>query len=403
MSNTLNQPWSTIQEHLHQIGKTNRAGVWVPHNLSEENKANRSTICNLLIQRYNTEAFFDRLITGDEKWVLYENLKRKRQWLSVNELPQSLAKPGLHPKKALLCVWWSIRGVIYFEVLKHGITVNADLYCEQLDRHFLSGKKFENLDVVQNAISSYFTQKPISFYQSRIENLRSRWQKVVENEVCKHTILQILVLVNCGVCFCCFDNLLGLLNLHTAGQFKILQRRLKSILKSAKETDVIKTRSQRVYKKLRECVLMHHELIWYSEKMEQVFKYTTLCQLLVSSVMLCVAGFQVFLARGTFVRRLIFIAHTNGCFNQLFVVTLTSNDLMVESRAVGDAAYNANWQTMSHKENKGVRKAILMIMMRSTHACSISAGGFFPVSLETFMAVLSTAASYFTLLRKFVD
>ena len=58
LSNTLNQPCSTIQEHLQQIGKVSRAGVWVPHNLSEENKANRSTTCNLLLQRHNTEAFF---------------------------------------------------------------------------------------------------------------------------------------------------------------------------------------------------------------------------------------------------------------------------------------------------------------------------------------------------------
>ena len=33
-----------------------------------------------------------------------------------------------------MCVWWSIRGVVHFEVLKPGQTVNADFYCEQLDR-----------------------------------------------------------------------------------------------------------------------------------------------------------------------------------------------------------------------------------------------------------------------------
>ena len=32
-----------------------------------------------------------------------------------------------------MCVWWSIRGVVYFAVLKPGQTVNADLFCEQLD------------------------------------------------------------------------------------------------------------------------------------------------------------------------------------------------------------------------------------------------------------------------------
>ncbi|GFU13520.1 histone-lysine N-methyltransferase SETMAR [Trichonephila clavipes] len=105
LSNAFNQSWSIIQEHLQQIGQTNRAGIWVPHNLSEENIANRSTTCNLLLQRYNTEPFFDRLITADEKWVLYDNPKHKRQWLSLKP-PRRIAKPGLHPKKALLCVWW---------------------------------------------------------------------------------------------------------------------------------------------------------------------------------------------------------------------------------------------------------------------------------------------------------
>ena len=72
--------------------------------------------------------FFDRLITGDEKWVLYDSPKRKRQWLSPNESPRSTAKPCLQPKRMLLCVWWSIHGIVHFEVLKPEQTVNADLY-----------------------------------------------------------------------------------------------------------------------------------------------------------------------------------------------------------------------------------------------------------------------------------
>lgn len=114
--------------HLQQIAKVSRADAWVPYNFSEE-KTNQSTTSNLLLQLHNTEAFFDRLITGDEKWVFYDNPKRKRQWLSPNKPPRRRAKSALHPKKVLLCV----RGAVYFEVLKPRQTVNADLYCEQLD------------------------------------------------------------------------------------------------------------------------------------------------------------------------------------------------------------------------------------------------------------------------------
>lgn len=115
----------------------------------------------------------------------------------------------------------------------------------------------------------------------------------------RRLILQIFALIHSGLCFCCFDNFMGLVNMHTAGQFKILQHRLQTIFERIERAGTVKSLDtkieQEVYEEIRKCVMFHHELIWYSEKMEGIFMYTTLCQLLVSGVMLCVAGFQVFL------------------------------------------------------------------------------------------------------------
>lgn len=36
--NQFNQHWETLQEHLQQIEKVSRAGVWASYNLSGENK-----------------------------------------------------------------------------------------------------------------------------------------------------------------------------------------------------------------------------------------------------------------------------------------------------------------------------------------------------------------------------
>lgn len=112
-------------------------------------------------------------------------------------------------------------------------------------------------------------------------------------------VLQILALIHMGICFCCFDNYLGLLNMHAAGQFKLLQHRLESILERIGQIGTLESFDEKVkqaiYEEVRGCVVQHQELIWYSEKMEGIFMYTTLCQLLVSSVMICVAGFQMFL------------------------------------------------------------------------------------------------------------
>jgi len=48
------------------------------------------------------------MITGDEKWITYDNPTRKRSWIKKGEKAQAIAKPGLmNPrKKMMLCVWW---------------------------------------------------------------------------------------------------------------------------------------------------------------------------------------------------------------------------------------------------------------------------------------------------------
>jgi hypothetical protein len=44
------------------------------------------------------------------------------------------AKPDLHPQKIMVSVWWGIKGVIHWELVPTGTTVDADVYCDQLDR-----------------------------------------------------------------------------------------------------------------------------------------------------------------------------------------------------------------------------------------------------------------------------
>ena len=36
--------------------------------------------------------------------------------------------------KVLQCVWWDWQGIIHYELLPYGQTLNSDLYCQQLDR-----------------------------------------------------------------------------------------------------------------------------------------------------------------------------------------------------------------------------------------------------------------------------
>ena len=47
--------------------------TWVPHVLTVENLVDRVSICEPLLKRNEIEPFLNWMITGDEKWITYDN------------------------------------------------------------------------------------------------------------------------------------------------------------------------------------------------------------------------------------------------------------------------------------------------------------------------------------------
>ncbi|GFX31825.1 hypothetical protein TNCV_171581 [Trichonephila clavipes] len=64
----------------------------------------RISICEALAKRNEIDSFLKRMATGDEKWVTYCNIVRKRSWSKCGETAQTMAKPGLTARKVLLCI-----------------------------------------------------------------------------------------------------------------------------------------------------------------------------------------------------------------------------------------------------------------------------------------------------------
>jgi [histone H3]-lysine36 N-dimethyltransferase SETMAR len=124
----------TVRLHLHKIGKDLKCGLWIPKELNEYQLNQRSSIAKSNLLRNKKENFLHRIITCDEKWVLYDNVKNRKQWLSKGQTPLQMAKPGINRSKVMLCIWWGSLGVIHWELLQSNQTVTSDVYCTQLDR-----------------------------------------------------------------------------------------------------------------------------------------------------------------------------------------------------------------------------------------------------------------------------
>jgi histone-lysine N-methyltransferase SETMAR len=83
--------------HLKLIGKKKKLDKWVPHRLTENQQNRRLEVASSLLLRHLNEPFLKRIITGDEKWIFFDNTRRGGQWLDIDELPGHCLKPD--PKK----------------------------------------------------------------------------------------------------------------------------------------------------------------------------------------------------------------------------------------------------------------------------------------------------------------
>lgn len=124
---------ATISDHLKQIGKSKKLAKWVPHELNNNQKNRRFEVSSALLLRNKNDPFLDRIVTCDEKWILYDNRRRSAQWLDHDQAPQHFPKPNLHQKKVMVTVWWSAAGIIHHSFLNPGETITADKYCQQIE------------------------------------------------------------------------------------------------------------------------------------------------------------------------------------------------------------------------------------------------------------------------------
>ena len=74
---SLNITRQAVSHHLHAMGKIQKEGKWVPYELTERNKEQRKTTCEILFERFQRKSFLHRIVTGDEKWLYFDNPKEK--------------------------------------------------------------------------------------------------------------------------------------------------------------------------------------------------------------------------------------------------------------------------------------------------------------------------------------
>lgn len=127
LAEILNVAILTVSKCLHILRKIQKEEKWVLHKLTAANMLNRVSVATSLLGK-KKKSFLCRIVTGDKKWIHYDNPKRKKSWVDPGQPPTSASKLNIHDHKALLCISWDQEGAVHNELLKPSQTVMADRY-----------------------------------------------------------------------------------------------------------------------------------------------------------------------------------------------------------------------------------------------------------------------------------
>jgi len=67
---------------LKSLGMIQNQGNWVSYQLKPRNVERRFFTCEMLLAGINERIFLHRIVTGDEKWIHYDNPKKRKSWES---------------------------------------------------------------------------------------------------------------------------------------------------------------------------------------------------------------------------------------------------------------------------------------------------------------------------------
>lgn len=86
---------------------------------------------SLLLLDKKDKPFFDEIVKGGEKWIVYDDVRRIQNWKQVCECTEALANAGLHPVKVLAFVWCDSIGEFLVSFYQSAKKVTAKEYCDK--------------------------------------------------------------------------------------------------------------------------------------------------------------------------------------------------------------------------------------------------------------------------------
>ncbi|KAJ8714597.1 hypothetical protein PYW07_002822 [Mythimna separata] len=184
----------------------------------------------------------------------------------------------------------------------------------------------------------------------------------------------------CVIFYTMVDGLYFVLTSHVCAHFSIISDILESLDSSSVD-------------RLANIVKDHQYILKLGEDLEDIFTASNLFNVLVGSLDICALGFN--LTTGSWEQIPGCILFLLSVLLQIFMMSFFGENMIRESKKIGDAAFLCKWFEMDEKS----KKTILTIMIRAKKPQQLTAYNFSTISYASFSKIISTSWSYFTILR----
>ncbi|XP_046478013.1 odorant receptor 13a isoform X1 [Neodiprion pinetum] len=206
------------------------------------------------------------------------------------------------------------------------------------------------------------------------------------------------------------DGLFLVMMRHFCAQLRILQCELTTLGTSVANCEsnsftahfrMNKTTTDvELLQRIKNIIEDHQSAIQNADNIRSLYNVVCFLQLFVSSVVICVIGFQLIFYLDSWGLDLVkYVMYIQAVLLQIYIYCSLGDDLLTESIRVGQAAYECPWTNFS----TSVKSCLLVMTMRSQQPLLITAGNFYVMSMENFAAILKTSLSYLSVLRAMCD
>nr|UEN71224.1 olfactory receptor 41 [Gregopimpla kuwanae] len=199
-----------------------------------------------------------------------------------------------------------------------------------------------------------------------------------------------------------YDILLCGLISQACGQLRILKFRFEFMthaivdqINNGKELNHEENVQDVENKILAKRIDQHRDIFTFATSVNEAFSIVIFMQCAVSTFVLCISIYTLSRMKEFTTKFIFVVVYTSCMLIQIFIYCWFGNEIILESKDVGNAAYAMDWTQLSIRS----QKKLIVIMVRSLEPMRFTSGNII-LSLDTFISLLKLSYSAFHLLQQ---